>query len=66
MNYERPIVSAFEASSAIHNSLAWGKFLATFTRKNRARIRVAATLSCNKEQVGEFEGDFVALPMKQD
>ena len=66
MNYERPIVSEFEASSSIHDSLAWGKFLGTFTRKKRARISDAVTLSCNEKQVGAFEGDFVALPMKQD
>ncbi|MGP0592794.1 YiiD C-terminal domain-containing protein [Nitrospira sp. T9] len=66
MTYERPIASTFEASSTIQDSLAWEKFLRTFARKNLARISVAATLSCTGEQVGKFEGDFVALTMKQD
>lgn len=66
MTYERPIASAFEASSTIQDSLAWEKFLRTFTRKKLARISVAATLRCNEKQVGRFEGDFVALTMKQD
>lgn len=66
MTYERPIVSTFDASSTIQDSLAWEKFLRTFARKNLARISIAATLRCNEEQVGKFEGDFVALTMKQD
>jgi thioesterase domain-containing protein len=61
MNYERPIVSAFVASSTIQDSLTWEKFVKTLKRKNRARISVAATLLCNGEHVGDFEGDFVAL-----
>ena len=61
MSYERPMVNAFEASSTIPDSLAWEKFVGTLKRKNRARISVSATLICNEEHVGEFEGDFVGL-----
>jgi thioesterase domain-containing protein len=61
MNYARPIVDAFVASSTIQDSLTWEKFVKTLKRKNRARISVPAILSCNGEHVGEFEGDFVAL-----
>jgi thioesterase domain-containing protein len=61
MNYARPIVSAFVASSTIQDSLAWEKFVGTLKRKNRARISVSAALFCNEEHVGEFEGDFVGL-----
>lgn len=61
MNYARPIVDAFVASSTIQDSLTWEKFVKTLKRKNRSRISVPAILSCNGEHVGEFEGDFVAL-----
>jgi thioesterase domain-containing protein len=61
MNYERPIVSAFVASSTIQDALAWQKFIRTLKRKHRARISVAARVFCNREKVGEFEGDFVAM-----
>ena len=65
MNYARPIVDAFAASSTIQDSLTWEKFVKTLTRKKRARISVAAILSCNGEHVGDFEGDFVALRSQQ-
>jgi len=42
------------------------KVLGTFKRKKGARISVSAALICNEEQVRKFEGDFVALPIKQD
>jgi thioesterase domain-containing protein len=61
MNYERPIVGAFLASSTIQDALAWEKFVGTLKRKHRARISVAARLFCDREKVGEFQGDFVAL-----
>jgi thioesterase domain-containing protein len=56
MNYERPMVSAFLACSTIQDSLAWEKFMDTLTRRNRARISIAATQHCRREQVGKFEG----------
>ncbi len=63
MNFERPIVAEFMAESAISDETMWAKFINTLQRKGRARISVAAVLSCKEEQVGAFEGDFVALLM---
>ncbi len=61
INYERPILGSFVASSIIQNSATWKKFLLILKKKNRARISVAVTLLCEGEKVGVFEGDFVAL-----
>jgi thioesterase domain-containing protein len=61
MDYHRPITGGFTAFSTIQDS-TWRKFVDTFQRKNRARISVATVLHCNEEKVGEFQGDFVALP----
>jgi thioesterase domain-containing protein len=65
MNYARPIVDGFGASSTLQDSLTWEKFVETLKRKKRARISVAAILSCNGEHVGDFEGGFVALRSQQ-
>ena len=65
MNYAHPIVDAFVAFSVTPDSAAWEKFVGTLKRKKRARISVPATLICNGEPVGEFEGDFVALRSQQ-
>ncbi|HEX9626642.1 MAG TPA: YiiD C-terminal domain-containing protein [Acidiferrobacterales bacterium] len=61
MRYERPIVAAFVASSAIQDPRTWEQFIKVLKRKHRARISVTATLHCGGENVGELEGDFVAL-----
>ncbi|MGB3942532.1 MAG: YiiD C-terminal domain-containing protein [Candidatus Manganitrophaceae bacterium] len=61
MNYERPIVSGFVATSAIQDGTTWEKFVNILKRKKRARILIGVTLHCDGEKVGAFEGDFVAL-----
>ena len=61
MNYERPIVDTFMATSSLHDPMRWEKFIRTLKRKNKARITVFVTLQCVGETVGKFEGDFVAL-----
>lgn len=61
MDYVRPIVGKFTATSEIHDPVKWEKFLKVLKRKSRARISVGATLYYNGEKVGVLEGDFVAL-----
>jgi len=61
MIYEFPITDMFTASSDVPDPSNWFKFLTTFRRKHRARIKIKSILHCNNKKVGEFEGDFVAL-----
>ena len=46
------------SASAVAILSAWTLL---YVRLNRARISVGVALHCNGEQVGELEGDFVAL-----
>jgi len=61
MSYRKPILDEFSARSLPPDDEAWETFLRTFERWRRARIRVHSVLECRGEQVGELEGDFVAL-----
>ena len=38
----------------------WQRFLATLLKYKRARISIHSILNCAGQQVGKFEGDFVA------
>ena len=61
MAYEKPIVGAFTATSALARPEAWPAFLRTLRRMGRARLAVVSELRCDGQAVGRFEGDFVAL-----
>ena len=61
MNYEHPMVGRFVAVSVLRDPMTWDRFVAMLKRKKRARISVIATLDCDGEKAGEFEGEFVAL-----
>jgi thioesterase domain-containing protein len=61
MRYEQPIMAQFTAQSAVQNIETWPRFLETFARRHRARIRVISALFCNGERVGALEADFVAI-----
>lgn len=61
MKYERPIVGKFIAFSSMEDSSAWIKFQEMLKRKQRARISIKVTIRCHGENVGEMQGDFVAL-----
>jgi thioesterase domain-containing protein len=63
MEYTRAIVEEFEAVARLEDALTWQRFVRTLERKQRARIRVSASLSCRGERVGEMVGEFVALGM---
>lgn len=60
-SYPEPIDGDFVAESVAPTEDEWQRFVRALERRGRARIRVAATLSCRGRGVGSFEGDFVAL-----
>lgn len=64
MSYDKPITSDFQAVCSLNEPEIWVRFIKIFQRKNRSRITVNSFLQCNEEQVGEFEGVFVALGIK--
>jgi thioesterase domain-containing protein len=61
MNYELPITSTFTAEAVSPTPEKWQRFLATLTKHKRARISIQSRLHCADQQVGNFEGDFVAV-----
>ena len=61
MKYERPIAGKFLASSSVADFSAWERFQEMLKRKHRARISVKVTIRCHGENVGEMQGEFVAL-----
>lgn len=61
MKYERPISGRFIASSAASDLPAWDKFQDMLKRKHRARISIKVRIRCHGEDVGEMDGEFVAL-----
>jgi len=61
MKYERPIAGKFLASSSVADLSAWDRFQEMLKRKQRARISVKVTIRCKGENVGEMQGEFVAL-----
>ena len=61
MSYSKPILDEFSARTLPLDDEAWETFLKMYGRWQRGRIRVHSVLECRGEQVGELEGDFVAL-----
>ena len=61
MRYEQPIAGYFTACAPAPAGGAWAAFTRMLERKGRARIAVSATLWYDGNEVGHFEGDFVAL-----
>jgi thioesterase domain-containing protein len=61
MEYLKPMDEIFCATCRLPQAEDWEKFLRTFARKGRARLRLNALLSCRDEETGRFEGGFVAL-----
>lgn len=62
MNYERPIVAGFTATSLPPGAAEWQKLASTVTRGRMARARMTAMLECEGERVGQFDGQFAVLP----
>lgn len=63
MTYSRPMPGDFTAVCAAPDADVWRRFLHVLRRRGRARITLGAQLECNGENVGELEGDFVALTL---
>jgi len=61
MSYDLPMPTDFTAEAAAPAPEKWQRFLATLTKHKRARISIHSVLKCEGQQVGEFEGDFVAI-----
>lgn len=61
MEYERPIPGDFEAICRFGDDEPWRRFRATYERRGRARLTLAADLRYDVESMGSFSGDFVAL-----
>lgn len=62
MHYERPILDGFTATATVPDGAAWDRLVAAMQRRRPGRIRIAATLECGGEPVGDLEGEFVVLP----
>lgn len=60
MKYERPMIADFTATARV-DTADWPPFLDSLRRRGRARIPVLATLRCGGDQVGELDGEFVAM-----
>jgi thioesterase domain-containing protein len=63
MMYTRPIPGDFTAVCFAPDAEAWQRFLNILERKGRARLTLVALLECNAKNVGELEGDFVAITL---
>ena len=61
MSYELPITGEFTAEAIPPVPEKWQRFLSTLLKHKRARISIRSVLYCDGQQVGELEGDFVAI-----
>jgi thioesterase domain-containing protein len=61
MNYEQAILGYFTAHATSPGEEQWKAFTRMLERKGRARISVSSVLLCEGQEVGRFEGEFVAL-----
>jgi thioesterase domain-containing protein len=61
MSYALPITGKFTAKALAPAPEKWQRFLSTLLKFKRARISIRSVLNCEDQQVGEFEGDFVAV-----
>lgn len=62
MEFLRPIDGDFTARAALEQPERWAQFSRMLERKGKARIALSSTLQQGGETVGEFSGEFVALP----
>jgi len=61
MSYDKPITDRFVAISELPDQKQWDRFMLMLQRKGRGRIHITAQLQCQGEDVGAFNGDFVAI-----
>lgn len=55
----KPVNSAITATCSFLSTNQCDKFLAMYKRKNRARIKLISTISCNNENAVTFTGTYV-------
>jgi thioesterase domain-containing protein len=63
MEYLLPIAGDFTARSALAEPDQWPRFMRTFARTGRARLRVNAELESDGQVAARLSGEFVALAM---
>ena len=63
MRYDKPITDHFHAVCGLPEQKSWDRFMTMLQRKGRGRIHMTAQLECHGENVGQFEGDFVAIKL---
>ena len=63
MEYLLPIAGDFTARSALAEPDQWPRFMRTFARMGRARLRVTAELQSDGHLAARLSGEFVALAM---
>ena len=63
MEYLLPIAGNFTARSALAEPDQWPRFMRTFARMGRARLRVTAELESDGQVAARLSGEFVALAM---
>jgi thioesterase domain-containing protein len=63
MEYLLPIAGDFTARSALAEPEQWPRFMRTFARMGRARLRVTAELQSDGQVAARLSGEFVALAM---
>ena len=61
MSYEQAILGEFTAHAVAPDEPQWQAFTRMLARKGKARIAVSSTLMSAGQEVGRFEGEFVAL-----
>lgn len=61
MDYLHPIAGDFTARAFIGQPESWSRFVATLTRKGKARINVTSELEHAGRVAGSLNGEFVAL-----
>ncbi|MCE7795492.1 thioesterase domain-containing protein [Sphingobium sufflavum] len=61
MDYERPILGRFTATSSLVEEGDWPPFLKMLRRKRLARIEVQSTLTYGNAVAGRLKGRFVAF-----
>lgn len=61
MSYDLPMPTDFTAEAAAPEPEKWKRFVATLQKRKRARISIQSVLNCEGQEVGKFEGDFVAI-----
>ncbi|MDX1557143.1 MAG: YiiD C-terminal domain-containing protein [Xanthomonadales bacterium] len=66
MEYKCPITGEFTASASLARPDKWSQFMTTLARKGKSRVTVESALACDRQTVGHFRGEFVALSYTQE